>query len=193
MNRLDNSEIKSDLSTQVFSLHACEFGFASIVSSATGVCRVELDTDVEPLRQSVLNRYPSAIEFELDKSTPDHASHVAEVLEHIGASKTVNNLFPLDLVGTPFQHQVWNAMREIPFGETTTYQKLATKIGRPGSVRAVANACGANPVAILIPCHRVLRTDGGLGGYRWGVERKRQLLQIEGTLPATEQLTFQSF
>lgn len=193
MKRLDNSKIKSDLSTQVFSLHPCEFGFASIVTSPTGVCRVELDADAEILRQSVLDRYPSAIEFESETAAPLHACRASEVLEHIGVSKTAEDQFPLDLDGTTFQQQVWQAMRQIPFGETTTYQKLAMKIGRPGSVRAVANACGANPVAILIPCHRVLRTDGGLGGYRWGVERKRQLLQMEGTLPAREQLTFHSF
>lgn len=84
-----------------------------------------------------------------------------------------------NLVGTPFQQQVWNRLLAIPTGEVTTYQELANDIGRPKAVRAVANAVGANPIAWLIPCHRVIRSDGGLGGYRWGVERKRAMLDWE--------------
>ena len=86
---------------------------------------------------------------------------------------------PLDLRGTPFQRAVWTALREIPPGRTQTYGQVAARIGRPGAARAVARACAANPVALLVPCHRVVRADGNLSGYRWGVERKRQLLERE--------------
>lgn len=92
---------------------------------------------------------------------------------------------PLDLQGTDFQKQVWAAISEIPAGQTVTYQQLAISIGRKSSVRAVASACGANPVAIVVPCHRVLRSDGGLGGYRWGLQRKQQLLAREAPLRLT--------
>ena len=92
---------------------------------------------------------------------------------------------PLNLRGTEFQKLVWSAIAKIPVGTTMTYQQLAISIGRKSSVRAVASACGANPVAIIIPCHRVLRSDGGLGGYRWGLQRKKALLALE----AQSQLT----
>ena len=92
--------------------------------------------------------------------------------------------WPLDLQGTDFQKQVWSAISKIPLGSTMTYQQLAIAIGRKSSVRAVASACGANPVAVVVPCHRVLRSDGGLGGYRWGVERKKELLLREAKLHA---------
>jgi AraC family transcriptional regulator, regulatory protein of adaptative response / methylated-DNA-[protein]-cysteine methyltransferase len=87
---------------------------------------------------------------------------------------------PLDVRGTAFQRRVWQALREIPAGSTTSYAELARRIGAPKSVRAVAQACAANPLAVAIPCHRVVRGDGGLSGYRWGVERKRALLEREG-------------
>jgi AraC family transcriptional regulator of adaptative response/methylated-DNA-[protein]-cysteine methyltransferase len=88
---------------------------------------------------------------------------------------------PLDVRGTAFQQRVWQALREIPAGETVSYTDIAKRIGAPKSVRAVAQACAANPLAVAIPCHRVVRTDGGLAGYRWGVERKRALLEREAS------------
>ena len=87
---------------------------------------------------------------------------------------------PLDVRGTAFQQRVWQALREIPVGSTSTYTKIAARIGVPKAVRAVARACAANAIAVAIPCHRVVRRDGALSGYRWGVERKRQLLKREG-------------
>lgn len=89
---------------------------------------------------------------------------------------------PVVLQGTPFQNKVWNALQTIPAGETSTYQSLAIKISRPTAARAVARACAANPIAFFIPCHRIIRSDGRLGGYRWGVERKAQLLRWEGSI-----------
>ena len=92
---------------------------------------------------------------------------------------------PLDIRGTVFQRRVWKALQEIPIGSTASYSEVAKKVGAPGSARAVAQACAANRLAVAIPCHRVVRNDGGLSGYRWGVERKRKLLAREArTLPA---------
>lgn len=85
----------------------------------------------------------------------------------------------LNLKGTSFQLTVWQALQTIPYGQTATYQDIANKIGQPNAVRAVANAVGANPIAILIPCHRVIRSDGSLGGYKWGVENKKYLIELE--------------
>ena len=88
----------------------------------------------------------------------------------------------LDMIGTTFQRQVWQALRDIPVGCTVTYSQIAKRIGVPKAVRAVANACGANPIGVIVPCHRVIRTDGTLGGFRWGLERKKQLLEREKQL-----------
>ena len=85
--------------------------------------------------------------------------------------------------GTAFQQRVWQALREIPAGQTASYAEVAARIGRPAAVRAVARACATNPVAVIVPCHRVVKTDGALSGYRWGVERKRRLLKLEGASP----------
>jgi AraC family transcriptional regulator of adaptative response/methylated-DNA-[protein]-cysteine methyltransferase len=89
---------------------------------------------------------------------------------------------PLDLRGTEFQRSVWQALREIPAGETASYTEIARRIGRPGSVRAVGGACAANPLAVVVPCHRALRSDGALAGFRWGLERKRALLAREAAM-----------
>ena len=102
-----------------------------------------------------------------------------EQLQDLLAQPSATWKAPLDLQGTEFQKLVWSAIVKIPVGTTMTYQQLAISIGRKSSVRAVASACGANPVAIVIPCHRVLRSDGGLGGYRWGLQRKKALLALE--------------
>lgn len=96
--------------------------------------------------------------------------------------EAVDLSFPLEARGTPFQRTVWGRIREIPTGRTLTYAGLATALGNPGGVRAVAGACAANPVALVIPCHRVIRSDGGLGGYRWGLHRKQRLLSLEATM-----------
>jgi AraC family transcriptional regulator of adaptative response/methylated-DNA-[protein]-cysteine methyltransferase len=104
---------------------------------------------------------------------------VAEVVGFVEAPRIGLDL-PLDLQGTAFQQRVWQALREIPVGKTVSYTEIAERIGAPKSVRAVAQACAANKIAVAVPCHRVVRNDGGLSGYRWGVERKRDLLKREG-------------
>src|SRR5690606_11402699 len=110
----------------------------------------------------------------------------ARVIGFIEAPRVGLDL-PLDLRGTAFQRRVWQALRKIPVGETVSYAQLAQRIGMPTAARAVAQACGANPLALVVPCHRVVRTDGSLSGYRWGVERKRMLLERErdAAAPAT--------
>ncbi|MDQ3227384.1 MAG: methylated-DNA--[protein]-cysteine S-methyltransferase, partial [Chloroflexota bacterium] len=95
-------------------------------------------------------------------------------------NRTLLPTLPLDAPGTPFQRQVWNALQAIPAGERRTYGEVAASLGKPDAARAVASACAANPVAIVIPCHRVVRADGETGGYRWGAERKQALLALEG-------------
>lgn len=120
--------------------------------------------------------------FELEKKLQEYPKGIKQSL-----LKALNNLLqlgwnedvPLMLDGTPFQIQVWKLLLTVPRGETWTYQELANHLGRPSATRAVANACGANKIAYFIPCHRIIRSDGGLGGYRWGIELKRRLLDVE--------------
>lgn len=179
-----------NLTTHLFSIHDAACGVVLVVTSRHGVCRVELGDDVETLKESAYTRFSQlalceeCIESEM---ATRHQQLASQAIAMVDQSITAAADFPLDLEGTDFQKEVWDGLRSIPFGETTTYQNLAMKIGRPTSVRAVANACGANPVAVLIPCHRVLRTDGGIGGYRWGVAYKRALLSIEASISSQRQ------
>lgn len=107
-----------------------------------------------------------------------HQDWLKEILNFIDGNQSHIDL-PLDIRGTTFQKQVWEALQKITYGETCTYKDIANQINKPKSVRAVANACGANPTALIVPCHRVVKNDGSLGGYRWGIERKRKLLNSE--------------
>src|SRR5205085_12231868 len=104
---------------------------------------------------------------------------LAEAVADVLAGRGDGSALPVELRGTPFQVAVWNALRQIPRGETRSYAELAASLGRPGAARAVARACATNRVAVVVPCHRVVRGDGSLGGYRWGVERKERLLERE--------------
>jgi len=120
-------------------------------------------------------KFPPA---EFRESDPAFSELVAKVIS-IVESPRAEFALPLDLQGSAFQQQVWMALRDIPAGSTISYRNLAGRIGRPKAVRAVATACAANPVAVIVPCHRVIRSDGNLGGYHWGIERKRALLDRE--------------
>jgi AraC family transcriptional regulator of adaptative response/methylated-DNA-[protein]-cysteine methyltransferase len=126
------------------------------------------------LLQDLQGRFPEA--HLVETAVTDVHKKVVEFVEAPSAALDVR----LDAHGTDFQRRVWRALREIPAGATASYLDIANRIGSPKSVRAVAQACAANPIAVVIPCHRVVRTDGGLSGYRWGVERKRALLAREG-------------
>jgi AraC family transcriptional regulator of adaptative response/methylated-DNA-[protein]-cysteine methyltransferase len=146
-----------------------------VAASDKGVCAVLLGDDPAQLPHELEDRFPEA---ELVGGDADFDQLVAKVVGFVEMPSTGLDL-PLDIRGTAFQRRVWEALRKIPAGSTASYADIAKRIGRPKAVRAVARACGANPLAIAIPCHRVVRTDGALSGYHWGVERKEKLLRRE--------------
>jgi AraC family transcriptional regulator of adaptative response/methylated-DNA-[protein]-cysteine methyltransferase len=127
------------------------------------------------LKAELARRFPAAHIADGGNAMANELAGVCRQIENPGSDFDM----PLDIRGTPFQQRVWDALRQIPAGSTQSYSDIANSLGLPGSVRAVAGACAANPIAIVIPCHRVIRTDGGLSGYRWGIERKRALLARE--------------
>ncbi len=171
---LDAAAAERDLRI-LFVVANSSLGSVLVASSDRGVCAVMLGDEPRELEQELRQRFPRWHVVAGDEQVEQLASRVVSLVE---APRGVLEL-PLDLHGTPFQLQVWQALREIPSGATITYAELAERIGAPKSVRAVGSACGSNPVAVVIPCHRVLRADGKLSGYRWGVERKRELLRRE--------------
>jgi AraC family transcriptional regulator of adaptative response/methylated-DNA-[protein]-cysteine methyltransferase len=158
-----------------FAVGECSLGSILVASSDRGVCAIFLGDDPDALARELQDRFPRATLVGGDAGFEDV---VAKVVGLVEAPRLGIDL-PLDVQGTAFQQRVWRALREIPAGSTVSYRELARRIGAPSSVRAVAHACATNPVAIAIPCHRVVRSDGGLAGYRWGVERKQTLLQRE--------------
>jgi AraC family transcriptional regulator of adaptative response/methylated-DNA-[protein]-cysteine methyltransferase len=157
---------------------AAEGSLGSILVAATdkGVCAILLGDDPDALARDLQDRFPKA---ELFGGNDAFERWVAEVIGFVEAPGRGLDL-PLDIGGTAFQQRVWAALRAIPVGTTATYADIARAIGEPAAVRAVAQACGANRLAVAIPCHRVVRSNGSLSGYRWGVERKRDLLAREG-------------
>ncbi|RDI40723.1 O-6-methylguanine DNA methyltransferase [Gluconacetobacter liquefaciens] len=146
-----------------------------MASSERGIVAILLGDDPELLVRDLQDRFPRA---ELVGGDRDYEELVARVVGFVEAPAIGLDL-PLDIRGTVFQQRVWDALREIPAGNTATYRDIARRIGAPASVRAVANACGANALAVAIPCHRVIRRDGTVSGYRWGVARKERLLERE--------------
>ena len=143
--------------------------------SDRGLCAVTLGDDAKAMAADLGRRFPKARLIEDAEGLAPILSRVAAVLAAPGAASAL----PLDERGTELQQHVWRALRDIPAGRTASYAEVARRIGRPSAVRAVAQACGANPLAVLTPCHRVVRSDGGLSGYRWGVARKAALLERE--------------
>jgi AraC family transcriptional regulator of adaptative response/methylated-DNA-[protein]-cysteine methyltransferase len=158
-----------------FAIGECSLGSILVAKSDYGVCAILLGDDPEALARDLQDRFPRAT---LIGGDPEFEQMVARVVGFVEAPALGLDL-PLDVQGTAFQQRVWQALREIPAGSTVSYTEIAGRIGSPSAVRAVAQACAANPLAVAIPCHRVVRTDGGLSGYRWGVERKRALLERE--------------
>jgi AraC family transcriptional regulator of adaptative response/methylated-DNA-[protein]-cysteine methyltransferase len=162
--------------TQIhFAIGQTSLGAVLVAQSARGVCAISLGEDPGALLEDLQDRFPKARLVGADAQFEAVVARVVGLVEAPGAGLDL----PLDLRGTVFQLRVWQALREVPPGSTVSYAELARRIGAPRAVRAVAGACGANPVAVAVPCHRVVRSDGGLSGYRWGVERKRELLHRE--------------
>jgi AraC family transcriptional regulator of adaptative response/methylated-DNA-[protein]-cysteine methyltransferase len=159
-----------------FAVGECSLGSILVAASAKGVCAILLGDDPDALVRDLQDRFPRAMLVGGDAA---FEATVAEVVGFVEAPAKGLDL-PLDVRGTAFQQRVWRALRDIPAGATASYSDVAARIGAPKSIRAVAQACAANALAVAIPCHRVVRQDGGLSGYRWGVERKRVLLEREG-------------
>lgn len=158
-----------------FAVGQCCLGAILVAESRRGICAILLGNDPEELVRDLQRRFPTA---ELTGGDPDFEQRVARVVAFVETPSTGIDL-PLDIRGTAFQERVWQALRAVPPGTTITYSELAVRIGAPAAVRAVAQACGANRLAVAIPCHRVVRLNGDLGGYRWGLEKKQWLLDRE--------------
>lgn len=159
-----------------FAIGACSLGAILVASTDKGICSILMGDDPELLVRDLQDRFPAA---DLRGADAGFEATVAAVVGLVEAPALGLGL-PLDVRGTVFQQRVWEALRQIPSGATVSYAELADRIGLAGGARAIAGACAANPVAVAIPCHRVVRHDGALSGYRWGVERKRALLEREG-------------
>ena len=158
-----------------FAVGECSLGSILVAASEKGIAAIFFGSDPEALVHDLEDRFPKA---NLIGGDPAFEDVMAKVVGLVEMPETGLDL-PLDIRGTAFQHRVWQALREIPAGTTVTYSEIAERIGMPKAVRAVASACAANKIAVAIPCHRVVRNDGSLSGYRWGVERKRELIARE--------------
>jgi AraC family transcriptional regulator, regulatory protein of adaptative response / methylated-DNA-[protein]-cysteine methyltransferase len=158
-------------------ISSCSFasplGTVLIAATGKGLCSVKLGDDPSRLRGLLAEEFSEAEIVQADLRELKQ-----KILSFIQGEANLARL-PLDIRGTLFQRRVWDELRRIPRGETRTYREIARAIGAPDAVRAVGSACGANPVALVVPCHRAVRTDGGLGGYAWGISRKRRLLALE--------------
>jgi AraC family transcriptional regulator of adaptative response/methylated-DNA-[protein]-cysteine methyltransferase len=165
-----------------FAVAQCSLGALLVAASDKGVCSILLGDDPAALVRELQDRFAEAILVGADRG---FERWIAQVVGFVEAPRIGLDL-PLDVRGTAFQRRVWEALRRIPAGETLSYAQLAQRIGQPRGARAVAQACAANPIALAIPCHRVIRTDGSLSGYRWGIARKRALLARERPLHSKE-------
>jgi AraC family transcriptional regulator of adaptative response/methylated-DNA-[protein]-cysteine methyltransferase len=160
-----------------FGVGECSLGSILVAATEKGICSIQLGDAPEKLVHELQDLFPRA---ELIGGDTDFEQWMAHVIAHVESPGTAIDL-PLDIRGTVFQQRVWKALREIPAGSTVSYAELARRLDMPDAARAVAGACAANMLAVAIPCHRVVRTDGSLSGYRWGIERKRALLDREKT------------
>lgn len=158
-----------------FAIGECSLGSILVAQSERGVCAILLGDDPDALARDLQDRFPRATLVGGDHAYEQLVAQVVGFIE----TPAIGLDLPLDVRGTAFQQRVWRALRDIPAGRTVSYSEIARRIGSPSAVRAVAGACAANMLAVAIPCHRVVRNDGGLSGYRWGVPRKRALLDRE--------------
>ena len=167
------------LDTITYAIGQSAIGNILAARSPIGICAILIGADAETLEQDLANRFPGRIPVEDKTGLRDDLAAIARFIETPGIGLDL----PLDMRhGTPFQQRVWDALRAIPCGATITYTALARRLGQPNGARAVAAACAANAIALGIPCHRVVRADGTLSGYRWGIERKRALLDKEAAI-----------
>jgi AraC family transcriptional regulator of adaptative response/methylated-DNA-[protein]-cysteine methyltransferase len=158
-----------------FAVGPCSLGAVLVAASERGVCAILLGDDAQALVQDLQDRFACAELIIADQGFEQWVAQAAGLIE----CPQVGLQLPMDIQGTVFQHRVWCALQKVPAGQTVSYAELAVRMGAPKAARAVARACAANPLAVAIPCHRVVRSDGALSGYRWGVERKRALLLRE--------------
>jgi AraC family transcriptional regulator, regulatory protein of adaptative response / methylated-DNA-[protein]-cysteine methyltransferase len=160
-----------------FAIGKCSLDFVLVAASDKGVCAIFLGDVPNELTRELQQRFPKAQLISGDRNFEKIVAKVVALVENPRLGLDL----PLDIRGTAFQQRVWRALTEIPLGQTATYSEIAQRIGSPKAVRAVGGACGANPISVIIPCHRVLRTDGSLCGYHWHIDRKRALLEKEKT------------
>jgi AraC family transcriptional regulator of adaptative response/methylated-DNA-[protein]-cysteine methyltransferase len=158
-----------------YTIAPCSLGRVLVAATERGISAVYLGERDAELAAALRKEYPQA---GILCGSGRHSKWIREIVRHLAGANPGLNL-PTDVVATAFQRRVWEALRSIPLGATRTYAEVACSIGQPRAIRAVARACATNPAAIVVPCHRVVRTDGTLGGYRWGLERKRSLLDQE--------------
>jgi AraC family transcriptional regulator of adaptative response/methylated-DNA-[protein]-cysteine methyltransferase len=158
-----------------YTIAPCSLGRVLVARTARGISAVYLGDRDSDLAEALHKEYPRA---DIRCGAREHVNWVRAIVRHLAGSNRRLDL-PTDVVATAFQRRVWEALRSIPLGATRTYSEVARSIGQPSAIRAVARACATNPAAIVVPCHRVVRSDGTLAGYRWGAERKRSLLEQE--------------
>jgi AraC family transcriptional regulator of adaptative response/methylated-DNA-[protein]-cysteine methyltransferase len=161
-----------------YAIGSSSMGMILVARSTRGICAILMGDTEETLLVDLQQRFPQAL---LVPGDADFSETLEKVVAWTEQPRNSHIDLPLDIRGTAFQQRVWQALQAIPVGETASYAEIAQRIGNPGSVRAVAQACASNALAMAIPCHRVLRSDGALSGYRWGVERKKELLRREQT------------
>ena len=159
----------------IYTIVPCQLGYLMVAATERGICRIGLGDSKTTLASELAAEFPSA-SVERDEAALE--ASVTVLTDYVDGNSKILDL-PLDIRATSFQRKVWEALRSIPYGSTRSYQEIATAIGQPSAARAVAQACSQNPVAMAIPCHRVMRQNGDLGGYRWGTERKEALLHRE--------------
>ena len=167
---------QQDKKTKIFyTIISCDLGYLLVANTDKGICKIKLGDRAEPLIKTLTEECNQATIIR------DHKKHQngIEKIKNFLAGKEFDLDLTLDICGTAFQKQVWQALQNIPYGETRTYQEIANDIGKPKATRAIGNACGANPIALIIPCHRVVCSDGSLGGYHWGIKRKQKLIDRE--------------
>jgi AraC family transcriptional regulator of adaptative response/methylated-DNA-[protein]-cysteine methyltransferase len=163
-----------------YAIAECRLGWTLIALTERGICMIELGDTPEALRERLRLKLGKA---KLSEASAELSDWVAKVVAMIEAPSCIPHL-PLDIQGTAFQQRVWEAVRTIPAGSTLSYRQVAEQIGAPKAARAVARACASNSIAIAIPCHRVVRSDGSSGGFGWGVERRNELLRAEAGISA---------